>query len=172
MHEKSKRQLTPRQLKFIDAYIRLGDATKAAREAGYSQKYIDTNARKILENTRVFAEYQRRLQELQKEQIANEDEILRFHTGIMRGDVKEEVINPVTGKHEELPAGLNIRQRSADALLKHMQHVPVWLLTDEQKLRNKKLEAELRAATDGDRETDKEPLVKIYLPDNGRGDNA
>ena len=75
MREKRKRQLTPRQLRFIDAYIRLGDATKAAREAGYSRKYIDTNARKILENTRVFEEYQRRLQALQEEQIASEDEI-------------------------------------------------------------------------------------------------
>lgn len=143
MREKRKRQLTPRQLRFIDAYIRLGDATKAAREAGYSRKYIDTNARKILENTRVFEEYQRRLQALQKEQIASEDEILRFHTGVMRGDVMEEVINPVTGTHEELPAGLNIRQRSADALLKHMQHIPAKLLTEEQKLRNEKLAAEI-----------------------------
>lgn len=143
MREKRKRQLTPRQLRFIDAYIRLGDATKAAREAGYSRKYIDTNARKILENTRVFEEYQRRLQALQKEQIASEDEILRFHTGVMRGDVMEEVINPVTGAHEGLPAGLNIRQKSADALLKHMQHVPAKLLTEEQKLRNEKLAAEI-----------------------------
>lgn len=172
MHEKSKRPLTPRQLRFIDAYIRLGDATKAAREAGYSSKYIHTHASKMLQKATVFEEYQRRLHELQKEQIANEDEILRFHTGVMRGDVKEEVINPVTGKHEELPAGLNIRQRSADALLKHMQHVPTWLLTDEQKLRNKKLEAEVRAATGEDRSAGKEPLVRIYLPDNGRGDNA
>ena len=88
----------------------------------------------------------------------------------MRGDVREEVINPVTGEHAELPAGLNIRQRSA--LLKHMQHVPTWLLTDEQKLRNKKLEAEVRAATGEDQAAGKEPLVRIYLPDNGRGDNA
>lgn len=68
---------------------------------------------------------------------------MRFHTGVMRGDVREEVINPVTGTHEELPAGLNIRQRSADALLKHMQHIPAKLLTEEQKLRNEKLAAEI-----------------------------
>ena len=61
----------------------------------------------------------------------------------MRGDVMEEVINPVTGAHERLPAGLNIRQKSADALLKHMQHVPAKLLTEEQKLRNEKLAAEI-----------------------------
>lgn len=140
---KKKKRLTPRQLKFIDAYIRLGDATKAALEAGYTERYASTNTSKLLKNTNVFEEYQRRLQKLQKEQIASEDEILQFHTGIMRGDVKEEVINPVTGKHEELPAGLNIRQRSANALLKHMQHVPGKLLTDEQRLRNKKLEAEI-----------------------------
>ena len=53
-----------------------------------------------------------------------------------------------------------------------MQHVPTWLLTDEQKLRNKKLEAEVRAATESNQAAGKEPLVRIYLPDNGRGDNA
>mgnify|MGYP000264267381 CR=1 FL=1 len=135
--------MTPKQLRFIDAYIRLGNATQAAKEAGYNQKYIGPNATKILNSTNVFAEYRRRLEEMQKAQIASEDEILQFHTGIMRGEVKEEIINPVTGRHEELPAGLNIRQRSADALLKHMQHVPGSLLTDEQKLKNAKLKAEI-----------------------------
>lgn len=139
----SGKRLTPRQLKFIDAYIRLGDATKAAREAGYSDKYTHTFANRILQKSAVFEAYQERLKELQKAQIASEDEILQFHTGIMRGEVKEEIINPVTGRHEELPAGLNIRQRSADALLKHMQHVPGSLLTDEQKLKNAKLKAEI-----------------------------
>lgn len=68
----------------------------------------------------------------------------------MRGEVMEEVINPVTGAHEWLPAGLNIRQKSADALLKHMQHVPAKLLTEEQKLRNEKLAAEIeRVKADG-----------------------
>ncbi len=98
MREKRKKQLTPRQLKFIDAYIRIGDATKAAREAGYSQKYIHTHASKMLQKATIFEEYQRRLQELKKEQIAGEDEVLRFHTGVMRGDVKEEVINPGYGQ--------------------------------------------------------------------------
>ncbi len=139
----SGKRLTPRQLKFIDAYIRLGDATKAAREAGYSDKYTHTFANRILQKSAVFAEYQRRLRDMQKAQIASEEEILRFHTGVMRGEVKEEVINPVSGRHEEMPAGLNIRQRSADALLKHMQHVPGNLLTEEQKLKNRKLMAEI-----------------------------
>ena len=139
----SRKRLTPRQLKFIDAYIKTGNATQSAKDAGYSDKYIHTHASKLLQNATIFAEYRRRLQDLQKAQIASEDEILQFHTGVMRGKIKEEVINPVTGRHEEMPAGLNIRQRSADALLKHMQHVPGGLLTEEQKLKNKKLMAEI-----------------------------
>lgn len=75
----------------IDAYIRLGNATQAAKEAGYKQKYIGPNATKILNSTNVFAEYRRRLEEMEKSQIASEEEILRFHTGVMRGEVKEEV---------------------------------------------------------------------------------
>ena len=156
---KGKSRLTPKQLKFIDAYIRLGTATEAAREAGYSPKYIEGNSWKLLKNKGVFEEYQRRLQLLKKEQIAAEDEILQFHTGVMRGEIHEEVINPVTGKHDELPAGLNIRQRSADALLKHMRNVPGELLTEEQKLRNEKLRAEVNTLNG----TNKDDHIEITI---------
>lgn len=42
--------LTPKQQLFVSAYLTCWNATKAARLAGYSEKYLHTNANKILQN--------------------------------------------------------------------------------------------------------------------------
>ena len=151
---------TPRQLTFVDEYIKCGNATEAARKAGYSEKYLNTHATKMLQNATIKDLYEKRLAELKTAHIASEREILEFHTGIIRGEIQEEVINPVTGEHESLPAGLNIRQRSADSLLKHMRHIPSDLLTEEQKLKNEKLRAEIEALRD-EQEADEDNVLII-----------
>ena len=61
----------------------------------------------------------------------------------MRGLVTEEVINPVIGKHEKMPAALSVRQKSADAILRHYGCVPNNLLVEEQELKNQKIKAEI-----------------------------
>lgn len=61
------------------------------------------------------------------------------------------------------------RLEAAKSLLKRY---PMQLDAKEQKLKLQKLENEIRAATESNQAAGKEPLVRIYLPDNGRGDNA
>lgn len=45
--------LNPRQLAFADEYIITGNATQSAIKAGYSEKYANTNASKLLQNTTI-----------------------------------------------------------------------------------------------------------------------
>ncbi|MCD8127729.1 MAG: terminase small subunit, partial [Clostridiales bacterium] len=45
--------MTERQRRFCDEYIISGNATQAAIEAGYSPKYANTNAAKLLQNTTI-----------------------------------------------------------------------------------------------------------------------
>ena len=55
-------KLTPKQELFVSAYLKTGNATEAAKKAGYSEKYAGQNADKLLKNTnisRVLAEKQR-----------------------------------------------------------------------------------------------------------------
>lgn len=42
------RKLTPKQERFVHAYAKSGNATKAAREAGYSELYADRQAAQLL----------------------------------------------------------------------------------------------------------------------------
>lgn len=48
-----KDKLTPKQHRFVSEYLRSGNASEAAKAAGYSEKYAAQNADKLLKNTKV-----------------------------------------------------------------------------------------------------------------------
>ena len=82
-------KLTLKQQKFADEYIISGNATQAAIKAGYSAKYANTNAVKLLQNTTLKAYIDERLSELSSQKIADQDEVLQFFTSVMRGEILE-----------------------------------------------------------------------------------
>ena len=83
------KKLTLKQQKFADEYIISGNATKSAIKAGYSEKYANTNAVKLLQNTTIKAYLDERLSELNSKKIADQQEVLEFFTAAMRGELTE-----------------------------------------------------------------------------------
>ena len=169
-------KLTEKQRRFVDYYVELGNATEAAKKAGYAEKAAYATGAENLRKPQIKSAIDARLKELEGKRIAKADEVMQFLTATLRGEVKEERVvieGPGLGESEarivEVPASVRDRLEAAKSLLKRY---PMQLDAKEQKLKLKKLEAEIRAATDGEQATGKEPLVQIYLPDNGRGDNA
>ena len=57
--------LTPRQQRFIEEYIKEGNATKAAKNAGYAEGCADVQGSRLLRKDRIRAIIQRRTEELQ-----------------------------------------------------------------------------------------------------------
>lgn len=55
--------LTNKQRVFIEEYLKCWNATEAARRAGYSERYLNTNASKLLQNTTIEAEVEARIEE-------------------------------------------------------------------------------------------------------------
>lgn len=84
-------KLTQKQRRFIDEYIISGNATQAAIKAGYSEKYANTNASKLLQNTTIKAEIERRNAEIQSEKTADMIEVMEYLTSVMRGEQTESV---------------------------------------------------------------------------------
>lgn len=169
-------KLTEKQRRFVDYYIETGNASEAARRAGYSEKIANRIGTENLSKPVIKAAIDARLKELEDKRIAKADEVLEFLTATLRGDTKEErvvVESTSLGKSKariiEIPASVRDRLEAAKSLLKRY---PMELDAKEQKLKLQKLEAEIRATTDGNQAAGKEPLVRIYLPDNGRGDNT
>lgn len=82
--------LNRRQKKFADIYLKIWNATEAAKRAGYSEK---TAASIGYENLRKpeIAEYIRARASAQDTQIvADANEVMAFLTSVMRGEVKDQ----------------------------------------------------------------------------------
>lgn len=85
-------KLTVKQQRFADEYIRLGEVTKAAINAGYSTKSAYAVGSENLKKPSIKAYIDKRLEELKKESIAEQDEILQYLTSVMRGEMKEQIL--------------------------------------------------------------------------------
>lgn len=81
--------MNERQRRFADEYIRLGNATQAYFNAYEHVKKEETaaaNGSRLLTNVKVKAYIDKRLDELKKQSIAEQDEILQFLTAVIRGE--------------------------------------------------------------------------------------
>lgn len=88
------KKLTEKQRRFADEYIRTGNITQSYLIA-YPNVKKESTARaagsRLLTKVNVRAYIDERLEELKKESIAEQDEVLQFLTKVMRGEVTEEV---------------------------------------------------------------------------------
>ncbi|GAB6702301.1 terminase small subunit [Streptococcus uberis] len=85
-------KLTLKQKRFADEYIISGNATESAIKAGYSKKYANTNASKLLQNTTIKRYIDERLKILDSEKIADQKEVLQYLSAVMRGEHKEKTL--------------------------------------------------------------------------------
>lgn len=79
--------LTEKQKRFVDYYIEYGDATKAAKLAGYSQKTAKQIGNENLTKLDQFIKY--KLDEKDNERIASQNEVLEFLTRVVRNEEKD-----------------------------------------------------------------------------------
>ena len=81
-------ELTPKQKAFADYYLECGNATEAAKRAGYKQPHVQgsQNLGK-LSISQYIAERQKKIED---ERIADISEVLRFFTSVMRGEIKDQ----------------------------------------------------------------------------------
>lgn len=86
------KSLTLKQKQFADEYIRTGNAYQSAINVGYSEKYAKARSHKMLENVGINQYIDDNLEIIQKESIAEADEIMRYLTRVLRGEEKEEVL--------------------------------------------------------------------------------
>ena len=143
-------KLTEKQRRFVDYYVETGNASEAARRAGYSEKTAGWIGQENLQKPTIKAAVDARLKELEDKRIARADEVMQFLTSTLRGEVKEErVVVEGTGEGRsdariiKVQVSARDRLEAAKSLLKRY---PMQLDAKEQKLRLQKLEAEIRVA--------------------------
>ena len=102
-------KLTPKQRRFCEEYLKSGNATEAAKKAGYKETSCRVIAAENLSKPAISAYIKRRLDEQEAAQVADSNEILKFYTAVMRGEVKDQF---------GMDASLSDRLTAGDSLMK------------------------------------------------------
>ena len=118
LQTKTGKRLTPQEDKFINSYIKSGNATQAVIEAGYKTKAAYKYASALLRRDGVALEIQARMKAIEDKKIASATEILQFYTSVMRGEVLDQF---------GIEASLDTRIKSANELAKHQIEMPMKL---------------------------------------------
>ena len=99
------KKLTPKQKAFADYYIETGNATEAARRAGYKKPNVQGSQN--LDKLSVKSYIEERIKALDEKRIAKGEEVLQYLTKVMRGEEKDQF---------GLDASLQDRTRAAELL--------------------------------------------------------
>ena len=102
-------KLTKKQKDFCEYYLQTGNATEAARKAGYSQNSAKSIGQQNLTKLAISEYIASRREEMDKRLIADTDEVLKFYSSVMRGEVKDQF---------GLEASLSDRLKAGDSLMK------------------------------------------------------
>lgn len=118
----TERPLTERQKRFAEAWVRLGNATAAAREAGYkgSDNALGVQGHDNLKKPKLV-EYIRQLGEATRSaKVASRQEREEFLTAVMRGEIADHVIRRQDGVEvvEEAAPVIRDRTKAAELLAK------------------------------------------------------
>lgn len=135
-------KLTPKQKKFADEYIKTGNATQSAIEAGYSKKYANTNAPKLLQNTTLKQYIEKCMAEIASNRVMSYTEAVELLTSIARGEEKETVVvaTHVSVEKVEKEADLKTRISALKEILKRYPNNDKLI---EQQIRKLSAEADI-----------------------------
>ena len=101
--------MNDRQRAFADYYIETGNATEAAKRAGYSEKTACSTGYENLRKPEIAAYIAERTKPTEEKRIATGDEVMEFFTRVMKGEIKDAF---------DLPPSLQDRLNAAKELAK------------------------------------------------------
>lgn len=85
-------KISLKQKRFCDEYIKTGNATEAAINAGYSRSYANAQSYKLLDNVGIKNYIDERMKEIEDTAIADASEVLKYLTRVIRGEETEQVV--------------------------------------------------------------------------------
>lgn len=132
-------KLTPKQKAFADEYLICGNATEAARKAGYNPKSARQIATENLAKPSISAYIAERQKQIEDSRIADVKEVMEFYSSVLRGEVKDQF---------DMDAALSDRLAAGRELMKRYEKA------DEQKARVRLLNAQVDKLTGNNQEVE------------------
>lgn len=132
-------KLTPKQKAFADEYLICGNATEAAKKAGYKEKAAYAMGAENLKKPQISAYIAERQKQIEDSRIANIKEVLEFYSSVLRGEIKDQF---------DMDASLSDRLAAGRELMKRYEKA------DEQKARVRLLNAQCDKLTGNNQEVE------------------
>jgi phage terminase small subunit len=130
----SELKLSVKQKRFCDEYLVDLNATQAAIRAGYSEKTAYSQGQRLLKHVEAKEYIDQRMAEKQAELIADQDEVLKYLTSVMRREYCENVVVTVSEKKSFYEPDLNGTMRKVTEEKEEAQIVEIPArLTDANK---------------------------------------
>ena len=160
-----------RQKAFCEAYVRSGNATEAAKSAGYSPKTAYSHGQRLLKNVEVLDYFRQLSEEAKATQVAEIEEVRKFWTATMRDEAAKRTDRLKAAELLARSFGVFLEQfieleRCAEDDSHETAADQIAMLRDyltelsEDQLRALAMACENGAFSEGE--------VIIYIPDNGR----
>ena len=89
--------MTERVRKFVESYVATGNATQAAKDAGFSFKTAYSQGNRLLKNVEVQAALKEINEQISNQQICSAEEVQQLLSKIARGEHEEEILFNVKG---------------------------------------------------------------------------
>ena len=94
-------KMTAKQQRFCDEYLIDLNATQAAIRAGYSEKTARAIGNENLTKPDIIEYIDKRMAEKESELIADQNEVMKYLSSVMRRDLKESVVVTLQNKTEK-----------------------------------------------------------------------
>lgn len=159
-------KLTPKQKKFADEYIKTGNATQSAIEAGYSKKTAQVIGAENLSKPMVKSYIEERMAEIASKRVMSYTEAVELLTSIARGEEKETVVvaTPVSVEKVEKEADLKTRISALKEILKRYPNNDKLIEQQIRKLSAEADVAQIQAKRMADGEQNSNVNVNIVIP--------
>ena len=103
-------KLTPKQKAFADEYLICGNATEAAKKAGYKEKTAYAMGAENLKKPQISAYIAERQKQIEDSRIADVKEVMQFYSAVLRGEVKDQ-FDMDAALSDRLAAGRELMKR-------------------------------------------------------------
>lgn len=159
-------KLTPKQKRFADEYIKTGNATQSAIEAGYSKKTAQVIGAENLSKPMVKSYIEESMAEIASKRVMSYTEAVELLTGIARGEEKETVVvaTPVSVEKVEKEADLKTRISALKEILKRYPNNDKLIEQQIRKLSAQADVAQIQAKRMADGEQNSNVNVNIVIP--------
>lgn len=102
--------LTPKQKAFADEYLKCGNATEAAKKAGYNSKSARQIGTENLSKPSISEYIAERQKQIDDSRIADVKEVLEFYSSVLRGEIKDQ-FDVDAALSDRLAAGRELMKR-------------------------------------------------------------